>query len=230
MIFSLKRVFFFLIFFLFLAGFVFAGGKNDETSEEVEDTEETTEEPVVEEETDEDIEEEPEETEEEEEEEPEETKDFIVNGKEDGKTQIDVNFHLGMGVASFDDITYFVKFNLQKLDIALRSFEEYVEKTKSDNKKILETIKRNRDLNFRQADVIITLSKNERPITIKEMEERYDITYQTARTDLLGLVELGYLQLHKDKKQFIFSLDKDRCLSSMSTSDKNQQTIYDYDP
>ncbi|MBW6471200.1 MAG: Fic family protein [Methanosarcinaceae archaeon] len=111
-----------------------------------------------------------------------------------------------------NDITYFVKFNLRQLDIALRSFEKYIEKTMSENKKIIETIKNNPILNFRQADVIITLNKNERPITVKEMQERYNITYQTARTDLLGLTELGYLHKHTRGKQFIFFLDKDKCV------------------
>ena len=111
-----------------------------------------------------------------------------------------------------NDITYFIKFNLRQLDIALKSFEKYIEKTKSVNKKIFETIKNNPDLNFRQADVIITLTKNERPTTVKEMQERYDITYQTARTDLLGLAELGYLRKHTRGKQFIFLLDKDKCI------------------
>ena len=107
-----------------------------------------------------------------------------------------------------NDITYFVKFNLRQLDIALKSFEKYIEKTRSENKRIIETIKDNPSLNFRQADVIITLTKNERPITAKEMQERYNITYQTARTDLLGLEELGYLHKHIRGKQFIFFLDK----------------------
>ena len=109
-----------------------------------------------------------------------------------------------------NDITYFVKFNLRQLDIALKSFEKYIKKIRSENKRIIETIKDNPSLNFRQADVIITLTKNERPITTKEMQERYNITYQTARTDLLGLEELGYLHKQIRGKQFIFILDKNK--------------------
>jgi Fic family protein len=109
-----------------------------------------------------------------------------------------------------NDITYFVKFNLRQIDIALKSFEKYIEETRSENNKIIETIKNNPNLNFRQADVIITLTKNEKPITVKEMQERYKITYQTARTDLLGLAELGYLYKHTKGKQFFFILDKDK--------------------
>lgn len=114
-----------------------------------------------------------------------------------------------------NDITYFVKFNLRQLDIALKSFEKYIEKTMLENKEIFETIKSNPNLNFRQADVIITLSKNERPITVNEMQERYNVTYETARTDLLRLAKLGYLHVHTKGKQFIFLLDKEKCMRAM---------------
>lgn len=112
-----------------------------------------------------------------------------------------------------NDITYFVKFNLRQLDIALKSFEKYVEKTRSQNNKILETIKDDPALNFRQADVIITLAKNDRMITIKEMQERYNTTYQTARTDLLGLAGSGYLRKYTRGKQFVFLLNKDKYMA-----------------
>lgn len=119
-----------------------------------------------------------------------------------------------------NDITYFVKFNLRQLNIALTLFEAYIEKTKSDNEKILETVKNNPNLNFRQADVIIDMCKNERPMTVKEMQERYNITYQTARTDLLALAKLGYLHKLIRGKQFIFLVDKDRCINTMGVLDK----------
>ncbi|MCZ7399650.1 MAG: Fic family protein [Candidatus Methanoperedens sp.] len=127
-----------------------------------------------------------------------------------------------------NDITYFVKFNLRQLDIALKSFETYIKKTMSENKKIFETIKRNPNLNFRQADVIIDISKNERPITLNEMQERYNITYQTARTDLLGLAKLGYLHKHIRGKQYFFLLDKEKCMSAMDISDKKQIQLSDF--
>lgn len=128
-----------------------------------------------------------------------------------------------------NDITYFVKFNLKQLDIALTSFEKYIEKTRSENKKILETIRSNPDLNFRQAELIISMSKNERPITFKEMQERYNINHQTARSDLLGLKDLGYLHKYMRGRQFIFLLDKEKCMNVMNTSDKKQIILSDFE-
>jgi Fic family protein len=121
-----------------------------------------------------------------------------------------------------NDITYFIKFNLRQIDIALRFFEEYIEKKMSENNKIFETIHDNPSLSIRQADIIITLSKTERPITINEIQERYNITYETARTDLLGLAKSGYLQTHMKGKQYIYLLDKDRCLNKVYTPAKKQ--------
>jgi len=112
-----------------------------------------------------------------------------------------------------NDITYFVKFNLNALDKALRLFEDYIRKTKQENKKIAETIRKNPNINLRQADILITINKNARPITIKEMQERYRITYETARTDLLELVKQGYLNTNTRGKQFVFIPDKEKCMS-----------------
>jgi len=112
-----------------------------------------------------------------------------------------------------NDITYFVKFNLRAINIAVKSFENYINKTKIENKMIFETIQKNPKLNFRQADVIITMSKNAKPMTILEMQERYNTTYQTARTDFLNLEKLGYLKKIIRGKQFLFILDKNKCIN-----------------
>jgi len=114
-----------------------------------------------------------------------------------------------------NDITYFVNFNLNALRIAIESFKKYIERKKVENKKIVETIKYDQNLNLRQADIIINMSKSEKQITIEEMQERYNTTYQTARTDLLGLVKLGYMRQIVYGKQFRFELDKDKVLDTL---------------
>jgi len=111
-----------------------------------------------------------------------------------------------------DDVTYFVKFNLRALDIAVTSFENYVDKTRVENQRIFETIRQNPKLNFRQADMLISMSKNERPLTILEMQKLYNTTYETARSDLLDLMAQGYLHKVTKGKQFVFILDKNKCM------------------
>ncbi|VVB76782.1 Fic/DOC family protein [uncultured archaeon] len=111
-----------------------------------------------------------------------------------------------------NDITYFVKYNLDAIDTAVSSFEKYVEKTLAENKKIFQSIESNPELNFRQADLLITMSKHDGRVSIGEMRERYDVTYETARTDLIDLTNKGYLKLFRKGKLFIFTLDKEKYL------------------
>ncbi|MFA6530401.1 MAG: Fic family protein, partial [Candidatus Micrarchaeia archaeon] len=108
-----------------------------------------------------------------------------------------------------NDVTYFVIFCLEKFELAVRLFEDYVAKKKDENLRLYETVRKNPELNFRQADILTVLGKSERPITFKEMQERYDITYQTARTDLLKLVKDGYLHMVVKGRQFVFLLKKE---------------------
>lgn len=110
-----------------------------------------------------------------------------------------------------NDITYFIKFNLHAFDTAVTLFEKYMQKTITENKKIFETVRQDPELNFRQADILVNMSKTDRPMTISEMEERYHITYQTARTDLLDLAKRDYLQRITKGKMFFFILNKDKC-------------------
>jgi len=119
-----------------------------------------------------------------------------------------------------NDVTYFVNFNLRAIDIALSSFEKYVDKTVNENKKIFETIRHNPALNFRQADIIITLGKSGKPITTYEMQQRYNITYQTARSDLLELTKKQYMSKIQKGKQFYFVLNKEKCMSALADTSK----------
>ncbi|MFA6329269.1 MAG: Fic family protein [Candidatus Micrarchaeia archaeon] len=111
-----------------------------------------------------------------------------------------------------NDVTYFVRFNLHSLDKAVGMFEKYLEKTAQENKKMLETVRKNPKLNMRQADILIITNKGAKSITIQEMQERYRTTYQTARTDLLKLAKMGYLHKLRRGKEFVFIPDKEKCL------------------
>ncbi len=103
---SLKRVLCLILFFLLLSNFLYARGNSDEEVPAEEETDiETTEEELPEE-PEQEI---PDSDEEEpviEEEEPEPEEVFIVNGREKRNTEFDINFNIGLGVVSFDDVTY----------------------------------------------------------------------------------------------------------------------------
>lgn len=103
-----KRVFYLIFFFLFLCGFLYAGGNKDQeiAPESTEDAPQITEEEPAVTEDSEDVNSDDNKNNEEEIKEEEDTTVFIVNGKEKSNSKVDFNFNLGIGITSFDDITY----------------------------------------------------------------------------------------------------------------------------
>jgi len=96
-----------------------------------------------------------------------------------------------------NDLTYFIDFNLKSMDLALKSLKEYIQRKISEKKQLFKLIK-NEDFNERQAEIIKdAINNDEQTLTINEIQNKFGIVYQTARTDLLKLVEMGYLENKK---------------------------------
>ena len=103
-----------------------------------------------------------------------------------------------------NDLTYFIDFNLKSMDLALKSLKEYIQRKISEKKQLFKLIK-NEDFNERQAEIIKdTINNDEQTLTINEIQNKFGIVYQTARTDLLKLVEMGYLENKSIGKKLIF--------------------------
>ena len=65
-------------------------------------------------------------------------------------------------------------------------------------------------LNHRQIALIISMRKHpDRVYTIASHRRSHRVTYQTARTDLLGLAALGLVAVAKHGRAFVFSLARD---------------------
>ena len=76
---------------------------------------------------------------------------------------------------------------------------------KADNKKELVTLVKHNDINNRQLQILHMAMKNgAKAITIKEVQTAFDVFYETARTDLLGLVDKKFLYMKKKGKAFTF--------------------------
>ena len=119
-----------------------------------------------------------------------------------------------------NDLTYFILYNLRKMKIAFEELKIYINrKTEEDNSiSLLANIK---GINQRQAQMITILQeKPNSSFTVKEIENRFSVSNLTARTDLMGLVELGYLseiQLNKVKRGYIKSDKYDILLKGFSS-------------
>jgi len=107
-----------------------------------------------------------------------------------------------------NDLTYFIDFNLKSMDLALKSLKEYIARKLSEKKQLFKLI-RHENFNERQAEIIKDLlSNNEQYISINEVQNKYGIVYQTARTDLLKLEEMEYLESKIIGKKLLFFRSK----------------------
>lgn len=108
-----------------------------------------------------------------------------------------------------NDLTYFIKYNLSAIEEALSDMKEYISRKQKEQAEAIKLIQESKDLNLRQADILKKFMKNpEKKFTIKEIMNTYGVVYQTARNDLLHLVELGHLNKFLSKNKFVFVLDK----------------------
>jgi len=107
-----------------------------------------------------------------------------------------------------NDMTYFIDYNLRSMDAALKSLQEYIGR-KVEARQQLYTLIKNEPVNERQAEILRTLLTDGRTEwTIKAVQNQFGVVYQTARTDLMGLQEMGYLTEKKmGKKLMYFRVD-----------------------
>ncbi|MDR1592310.1 MAG: Fic family protein [Prevotellaceae bacterium] len=118
-----------------------------------------------------------------------------------------------------NDLTYFVLYNLRTMKKAFAELKLYLKRKTEENSSIL-LLANIKNINPRQAQIIkIVQEKPNSCFLVKEIENRFSVGNQTARTDLYGLVELGYLseiQINKRKTAFIKSKEFDAKILNFS--------------
>ncbi|MBN2487662.1 MAG: Fic family protein [Methanosarcinaceae archaeon] len=93
-----------------------------------------------------------------------------------------------------NDLTYFINYQLKTAESAFDSLKEYIGR-KIEEKSQLYDFKKIEHINDRQAHILKMLSDNPKlTFTIKEVQNRFNTVYQTARTDIIGLEELGFIE------------------------------------
>ncbi len=104
------------------------------------------------------------------------------------------------------DMNYFIHFNLRAIKQAIGELDAYLkQKQKEKNEAMQLMAKASKGINLRQSLILKEIIEEpEKILTIKETQSKYNVTYQTARTDLLNLAKKGYLSSKKKRKQFLF--------------------------
>lgn len=104
-----------------------------------------------------------------------------------------------------NDLTYFINYQLKTLELAFDSLKEYITRNVQEKRK-LHDYSKIKDINDRQIMILKLLSDApEFSITIKEIQNRFNTVYQTARTDLIGLENSGLIKKRTSgKKKLIY--------------------------
>ncbi len=111
------------------------------------------------------------------------------------------------------DLTYFIRFNLSCIENAVDDLRAYIERKNEELNKIYETVESNKELSFNEMTILKDYSREYTPFTIKELSNRYVISYQTARNYVGHLNELGYIKpVYKERKAVLYSVSDDKKL------------------
>ncbi|MFC1480794.1 Fic family protein [Candidatus Neomarinimicrobiota bacterium] len=111
------------------------------------------------------------------------------------------------------DLTYFLEYNLNVISKAISILRESIADNAQQLGKATDALGSNpiyRSINGRQQGIIsYALDHPGFLFTIEAHRKLNTLSYQTARTDLLGLAELGLLDMHKRGRAFIFGVPTD---------------------
>ncbi len=109
-----------------------------------------------------------------------------------------------------NDVTYFIVHQLKVIKKAINDLFKYLENKAREIKTVEQLISKSSDLrkllNYRQMALINrALKKPESVFYVESHRGAHNVTYDTARTDLLKLVELGLLEKTKFGRAFAFT-------------------------
>lgn len=114
------------------------------------------------------------------------------------------------------DIGYFITYNLRVLELAFKELQSYISRKIAQRQGNTNYIINN-GVNERQAAIMSLFRDNPHmAITVKEVENRFGISQPTARLDLEGLVEKGFLTkvpVNKVKSNYVKSERFDSLIS-----------------
>lgn len=96
-----------------------------------------------------------------------------------------------------NDLTYFAIYNLKCIHRALEDLKKYIQRKTSEKQHII-TLLRNTDFNDRQIAIIQDILEDGTTLfNVQQIQTRFNISNQTARTDLNILVEKGILETRR---------------------------------
>ena len=94
-----------------------------------------------------------------------------------------------------NDVTYFIHYKIKTMQLAFEELRKYIER-KIKEKKQVNVFQKINGINGRQALILKWIYEEPNVVlSVKEIQNRFNIANQTARTDLAILEEKGYLNV-----------------------------------
>lgn len=104
-----------------------------------------------------------------------------------------------------NDLTYFVIHQLEVIQRSIESLYAYLRRKIAETWEIESMLHGSPHLNHRQLVVVgDALRDPAEPFTVAAQQRRHGVTYESARTDLLGLERLGLFTRQKIGKKYVF--------------------------
>lgn len=102
-----------------------------------------------------------------------------------------------------DDLTYFIKFNLECIRKSVEDLTDYMDRKAEEQRSALELIEQDERLSLFEATLLKDMVRDGDVFSIYEVRSMYDVAYETARKYINHLTDLGYLTLagRKGKQQ-----------------------------
>ena len=118
-----------------------------------------------------------------------------------------------------NDLTYFILYNLQCIKTALQELKKYIERKTQEKKRSI-ILLRNTNFNERQIHLLQEILHDQTTnYSVSQLEKWFNVSNQTARNDLNGLVDAGLIEFRKAGKQLLYFPVKDFATTLHKMSD-----------
>ena len=108
-----------------------------------------------------------------------------------------------------NDLTYFIRFNLNCIVKAVSDLRKYIAKKGAEQKQIFDLIKSDTELSRDESLILIDYARSQEMFSLREISTRYNVSYQTARNYVTHLCELGYLKItSRSRKTRLYTVQR----------------------
>ncbi|MBA4370678.1 MAG: Fic family protein [Coriobacteriaceae bacterium] len=108
------------------------------------------------------------------------------------------------------DMTYFLVFHLHCIEKALKELWTYIGRRAQRDRELANVVSKDLSFNYRQRALLSrAIADRDSVFTVESHRASHNVSYPTARDDLLDLAERGYLNKGKEGRAFVFTPPED---------------------